>query len=243
MNQTLARSVWPHENAIGKELQFGGMDGDLHPLHVIGVVADVRDESLDADPAPTVYVNYIQRPAHAVEFTVVLRAQGDRANLIAAMRRAATFTHPDVPLKFQTLEEVVGASLDKRRFTMLMIGIFAGAALTLATVGLYGVMAYITAQRTSEFGIRMALGAQRGDMLRLVLRHAFALAGLGVALGMFGAIASTRLLGSLLYGTGRFDIVTYPAVVLLLLLASLLASFLPARRAMQVDPVVALRQN
>jgi putative ABC transport system permease protein len=126
---------------------------------------------------------------------------------------------------------------------MVMVAIFAGAALALAMIGLYGIVAYITAQRTTEFGIRMALGAQRGDMLRLVLGQALGVGLIGIALGLFGAASATRLLRSLLYGVSTFDLFTYVTVVILLLAASLLASFLPAHRASQVDPAVALRHE
>ncbi|MBV9009703.1 MAG: ABC transporter permease [Verrucomicrobia bacterium] len=243
ISETLARRVWPGENPIGKEMQFGGMDGDLHPLHVIGVVGDIRDQSLDAEPSAIVYVNYVQRPLHAAEWTIVLRAHGDRSSVITAMRRAAAATHPDVPLKFETLQEIVGASLDSRRFTMTILAVFAGAALALAMIGLYGVIAYITAQRTTEFGIRMALGAQRGDMLRLVLRQAFVLAAAGIGFGIIGALSATRVLRTLIWNVSPFDLATYGGLVLLLLLACLVASFLPARRATQIDPAVALRSE
>ncbi|MGI8481456.1 MAG: ABC transporter permease, partial [Chthoniobacterales bacterium] len=175
ISQTLARRTWPHEDPIGRQLQFGGMDGDLHLLHVVGVVDDVRDDGLDAEPRPMVYVNYFQRPRYASQFAIVLRGRGDPATLIAAMRREARALNPEMPIDFQTLKQLVSASLDNRRFSMVMLGIFAGSALALAMVGLYGVMAYITSERTHEIGIRMALGAQRFDTLRMVMRQSFIL--------------------------------------------------------------------
>jgi len=190
---------------------------------------------------PTVYVNYRQRPRYAAQFSIVLRGHGDPAGFIAAMRREARAINPEMPVEFQTLTQVVAASLDHRRFTMAMLGVFAGAALLLAMVGLYGVMAYITAQRTQEIGIRMALGAQRLDMLRLIFRQSFALVLTGVVVGILASLALTRLLATMLYGVGTTDVMTYAGVVGLLVVAAALASYIPARGAMKVDPMVALR--
>ena len=241
VSESLVRRHWPNEDPLGRQIFFGNMDGDLRLFTIVGVVGDVRDEALDAEPQPTVYVNYIQRPAATAEFSYVLRGHGDPGSLIAAMRREALALDPNMPLKFQTLEQLVASSLDSRRFSMAMLAVFAGAALLLATVGLYGIMAFVTAERTTELGIRMALGAQRGDVLRLVLRQSFALVLFGVVAGVVAALSGTRLLGSLLYGIGTGDLVTYGGVVLLLALAALVATYVPARRAMRVDPMVALR--
>jgi putative ABC transport system permease protein len=241
ISQAFARRYWPNEDPLGKQLQFGNMDGDLRLLHVVGVVGDVRDEGLDAKPRPIVYVNYFQRPTAASQFSIVLRGRGDAAALTAAMRREARSLNPEMPTKFQTVREIVAASLDNRRFSMVMLGVFAGSALALAMVGLYGVMAYITSERTHELGIRMALGAQRLDMLRMVLRQSFTLVSAGLALGIFASIGLTRLLGTMLYGVQATDVLTYAGVVGLLIVAASLASYIPARRAMKVDPMVALR--
>ncbi|MGI8821388.1 MAG: ABC transporter permease [Chthoniobacterales bacterium] len=243
VSQSLAQRYWPSEEAIGTQIQFGNMDGDLRLLTVVGIVGDVRDNGLDRDPRPTIYLNYLQRPATTAEFSFVVRGQGDVSSLTSAMRREARALNSQMPIKLETVQQIVAASFDNRRFSMVILGIFAGAALLLAMVGLYGVMAYITAQRTAEVGIRMALGAQRGDMLRMILRQSLLLAGAGVAVGILAAMGATRLLTSMLYGIGSADVVTYGCVVLLLALAALLASYLPARRAMQVDPMVALRQE
>ena len=217
------------------------MDGDLHPLTIVGIVGDVRDNGLDRDPRPTVYTNYFQRPAATSEFSIVARGHGDVASLTSAMRREARALNPEMPTKFETIQQIVSASFDNRRFSMIMLGIFAVSALILAMVGLYGVMAYITSQRTHEIGIRMALGAQRLDMLAMIFRQSFTLVLSGVALGIFASIALTRLLSTMLYGVKATDVVTYSSVVGLLGLAAALASYIPARRAMKVDPMVALR--
>jgi putative ABC transport system permease protein len=241
ISQTMARRFWPNEDPIGRQLQFGNMDGDVRLLHVVGVVGDVRDEGLDADPRPIVYANYFQRPAAAAQFSIVAHARGDAAALTDAMRREARALNPEMPTKFQTVREIVSASLDNRRFSMVMLGVFAGAALLLAMVGLYGVMAYITSQRTHEIGIRMALGAQRADMLRMIFRQSFALVLAGVTFGIIASAGLTRLLTTMLYGVRATDIITYVGVVGLLILAAAVASYIPARRAMKVDPMVALR--
>lgn len=241
ISEMLARLTWPNEDPIGRQIQFGGMDGDLQMLHIVGVVGDVRDDGLDAKPSPIVYVNYLQRPRHAQQFTIVLRGRGDPTALVAAMRREARALNPEMPTTFQTVREVVSASLDRRRFSMVMLAIFAGAALILAMVGLYGIMAYISSERTKEIGIRMALGAQRHNMLRMILRQSLTLVLTGVVLGILASIGLTRLLGSMLYGVRATDIVTYVGVVGLLGVAAALASYVPARRAMRVDPMVALR--
>jgi putative ABC transport system permease protein len=156
------------------------------------------------------------------------------------MRREATAANSEMPVRFETLEQIVSSSLDNRRFSMVILAVFAGAALALAMVGLYGVMAYITSERTREIGIRMALGAQRANVLWLVLRQSLAFVCAGMATGIVTALATTRVLAALLYGIGAADLFTYGAVVLLLGLAALAATYVPARRAMRVDPMVAL---
>jgi predicted permease len=240
ISESLAKRYFPDADSLGKQIQFGNMDGDLHLLNVVGVVGDVRDQTLDANPQPTVYVNYFQRGSSS-DFSYVVRAQSDAKSLISAMRREAQSANPEMPIKFETLEQLISSSLDNRRFGMVMIGEFAGAALLLAMVGLYGVMAYITAERTTEIGIRMALGAQRGDMLRMIFRQSFMLVLSGVAVGVLTSAALTRLLSTMLYGVQATDVVTYGSVIALLIAAAALASYIPARRAMKVDPMVALR--
>jgi putative ABC transport system permease protein len=240
ISESLAKRYFPDADPIGKQIQFGNMDGDLHLLNVVGVVGDVRDQTLDANPQPTVYVNYFQRGSSS-DFSYVVRAQSDAKSLISAMRREAQSANPEMPIKFETLEQLISSSLDNRRFGMVMIGEFAAAALLLAMVGLYGVMAYITAERTNEIGIRMALGAQRVDMLRMIFRQSFMLVLSGVAVGILASIGLTRLLSTMLYGVQATDVVTYGSVIGLLIAAAALASYIPARRAMKVDPMVALR--
>ncbi len=241
VSQSLVKRFWPNEDPVGKQIEYGNMDGDLRLLTIVGIVGDVRDSGLDRDPRPTVYTNYFQRPAAAAEFSIVVRAQGDAAVLTSAMRREARALNPEMPTKFETIQEIVSASFDNRRFSMVMLGVFAGSALLLAMVGLYGVMAYITSQRTHEIGIRMAVGAQRLDMLKMIFRQSFTLVLMGVAVGIFASLGLTRLLATMLYDVQATDVVTYTGVVALLVVAAALASYIPARRAMKVDPMVALR--
>ncbi len=243
VSQSLAKRYWPNGDVIGKQIQFGNMDGDLHLLTVVGVVGDVRDNGLDLDIRPTLYANYVQRPAAASEFSFVTRTSGDPAALIMAMRREAVAVNPDMPVKFQTLKQVVAGSLDQRRFSMVIVAIFAGTALLLAMVGLYGIMAVVASERTTEIGIRMALGAQRSDVLRMILWQSVTIVLLGVGAGLVGAFGATRLLGNLLYGVGANDAMTYGAVILLLGGAGLVASYFPARRATKTDPMIALRSE
>lgn len=241
VSQSLARRYWPNDDAIGKQIQFGNMDRDLHLLNVVGVVGDVLDNGLDREARPTVYTNYLQRPVATSEFSVVVRDRGDTTGLIAAMRNEARTINPEMPIKFETIAQVVSASFDNRRFSLVMLGLFAGTALLLAMVGLYGIMAFVANERTTEIGIRMALGAQQSDVLRMILRQSFTLVLLGVGVGLAGALGATRMLSSLLYGIGANDVTTYGAVILVLGIAALIASYFPARRATKVDPVIALR--
>jgi len=243
VSQSVVRRYWPNEEVIGKQIQFGNMDGDLHLLNIVGVVGDVRDSGLDVEIHPTIYANYLQRPASAAQFSFVARTHGDPATLITAMRHEGAAVNADVPMKFQTLKQVVSGSLDQRRFSMVIVAIFAGTALLLAMVGLYGIMAFVASERTTEIGIRMALGAQRGDVLRMILRQSFTIVLLGIGAGLVGAFGAMGLLHHLLYDMKPNDPTTYAAVISLLSVAALLASWIPARRATKVDPMVALRTD
>lgn len=241
VSQSFAKRYWPNEEAIGKQIQFGNMDGDLHVFNVIGIVGDVRDNGLDRDVRPTVYANYFQRPAIAAEFSIVLRGHGEATGLIAAMRREARALNPEMPTRFEMINQIVSASLNNRRFSMVMLGIFAGTALVLALVGIYGTMSYIASQRTTEIGIRMALGAQARHILEMILRQGAALVLAGVAIGLAAALAAIRLMAHLLYEVSATDPITFAVIALLLTVVALIACYIPARRAARVDPVIALR--
>src|SRR3954465_438772 len=241
ISQSLAREKWPNENPIGRTIEFGNMDGDLRLLTVIGVVGDVREGSLEKPPRPTIYVNYRQRPQATYRFSTVVRTAGDPASVIASARKIMLDLDPDVPPSTSSFTTIFAASTSGRRFNLLLFGIFAATALLLAVAGIYGVLAYSVARRTREMGVRMALGASAGNVMRLVLGQAAVTTGIGVFLGIVGSFILMRSLQSMLYEVGAADPLTFAAVALLLLIVALLAAYLPARRATKVDPNVALR--
>jgi predicted lysophospholipase L1 biosynthesis ABC-type transport system permease subunit len=232
---------WPKEDPIGKTIEFGNMDGDLRLLTIVGIVGDIRNDSLEQPPTPTVYVNYRQRPRKAADLIVVARTTSTPASLYTTAREIAHDLAPDAPPRFTTVSQVFSDSLSTQHFNLILIGAFAGTALLLAMAGIYGVMAYTVEQRTREFGVRMALGAQPNDVLSLVLRQGIITIGIGVTAGIFGAVALTRTMQSMLYHTSTTDPITFAGVAVLLTFVALLASYLPARRATRVDPVIALR--
>jgi len=241
ISQSLAREQWPGQDPIGHTIEFGNMDGDLRPLTIVGVVGDVREDSLEKPSSPTIYVNYRQRPQATYDFTAVLRTATDPSAVMSSARRIVRELDPNVPPVIGTFAEVSAVSLQSRRFNLILLGTFAGTALLLAIAGLYGVMAYSVARRTAELGTRIALGATRANVLRLVLRQGLATAVIGVAIGIAGAIVLTRTLQSFLFGLSPTDPLTFAAVSLLLILVALLACYIPARRAAKIDPMAALR--
>ena len=241
INQSLAREKWPGQNPLGHNIEFGNMDGDLRPLTIAGVVGDVREDSVETPPGPTIYVNYQQRPQATYHFTAVVLSDADPTSIISSARQIVHRLDPDVPPSFGTFNQVLSNSLKARRFNLTLVGVFAGTALLLAIAGLYGVMAYAVTQRTGEFGVRTALGASPGNILRLVLGQGIVTALIGVAIGMAGALILTRTLQSLLFGLSATDPLTFAVVALVLIVVALLASYVPARRAAKVDPMVALR--
>jgi len=240
ISESMAGKYWPNENPIGQTIQFGNMDGDLRLLHVVGVVGDVHDRGVDAATSPTVYANSLQRPPSS-SIAVVVRARVPPSALVPSMRQAVRSLDPQLPMNFRTLDQVFSSSLDQRRFSLVIFGVFGCVALLLAAMGIYGVTNYSVTQRTHEIGIRMALGARVGDVLKLVLRNGMSLALIGAALGVAGAFAITRVMSSLLFGVAPTDLATFTAVTLVLIAVAFLACYIPARRATKVDPLVALR--
>ncbi len=241
INDTLARTRWPNEDPLGKTIEFGNMDGDLRLLTIVGIVGDARNHSLEAPPSSTIYVNYRQRPQSSDLFTIVMRTSMPPEGVIPTAREIVRGVDPDVPPQFRTFAQVFTSSLATRRFNLTVVLAFSGAALLLAVAGIYGVMAYSVARRTREIGVRMALGAARGDVLRLMLGQGMRTTGIGVAIGIAGSLALTRTIESLLFGISPTDAVTLAGVALLLAGVSMLACWIPTRRAMRVDPIVALR--
>jgi putative ABC transport system permease protein len=243
VSQSLARTTWPGGDPIGRKVQFGGMDGDLRVFTVVGVVGDIRERGLDSDARATLYAEYRQRPRVTGAFTMVLHAQGDPASLISPARAAIRELNPDVAPRFRPIEQVFSASVADRRFSLLVLGAFAGVALLLAVLGIYGVLSYAVAQRTHEFGVRLALGAQPRDVWRLVIGQAALLVAAGVAIGLAISRLVTRAIQTMLYGVTPTDPFTFAAVVAVLVLTALVACQLPALRATRADPLSALRMD
>ncbi|WP_375758894.1 ABC transporter permease [Corallococcus exercitus] len=243
ISESLARARWPGEDPLGKLIQFGNMDGDLHPFTVVGVVGDVRDEGLDTPPEPTLYGCSRQRLRSAGHFHLAVAGSGGSTALAQAVRPVLRELTPDLPPRVRTVESLLSSSLAQRRFSLLLLGAFGGVALLLAVLGLYGVVSYAVAERSREFGIRFALGASERAVLGLVIRQAVGLAGLGLLIGALCALGLTQLLTSLVYGVSATDPVAFAGVALLLLTVALLASLVPARRAARVDPMSVLRSD
>jgi putative ABC transport system permease protein len=242
ITQTLARQQWPNQDPIGQEINFGNMDGILKPMTVVGVVGDVRAEGLNRPPSPIIYVDYRQRGMNSNSSpTILMRTAAPPAEIVSAAREIFHDLAPEAPVKFSTFAQEMGGWLADRRFLLLLVGLFAAAALALACIGIYGVVAYSVTRRTQEIGIRISLGAQHGDVLALILGEGARMAGLGVIIGVAVSLAVMRLILSLLFGVSATDPLTFIVVGALLSFATLLASYIPARRAMRVDPMVALR--
>jgi putative ABC transport system permease protein len=242
VSQALARQRWPNQDPIGQLIDFGNMDGNLKPLTIVGIVSDVRASGLNLPASPIIYVNYRQRGMNANSSpTILMRTAAPTGEIVSTARSIFHDLAPDAPVKFSTFADEMGGWLADRRFLLFLVGLFAAAALALAAVGIYGVVAFSAARRTQEMGIRMALGAQRGDVLRLIVGEGAQLAVLGVVIGIAASFVITRLLSSLLFGVSATDPLTFAGVAVLLTLLALLASYIPARRAVRLDPSSALR--
>jgi predicted permease len=241
ISESLARTRWPGQDPIGRTIEFGNMDGYLNLLTIVGIVGDTHEYGLDSPPRPTIYVNLFQRPRSAVSVTML--SDGDTAQVTGTARAILRDLDPEIPAKFQTFSQVYSASLGSRRFNLILIGFFGMTALLLATAGVFGVMAYSVSRRTREIGVRVALGAGRGDVLRMVVGQGMRTTLIGIAIGFAGSLALTRAVDSLLFGVTATDPVTFAAVTFVLVGSALLACYIPARRASRVDPMVALRQE
>ncbi|MGH9934739.1 MAG: ABC transporter permease, partial [Blastocatellia bacterium] len=250
VNQTLARRFWPDEDSIGKQIRAPGSPASADPLTVVGVVGDVK-ESLDPraplslEPQPTLYRPYLQAPSGPNGMmTLAVRANTDLLGIATALRREIQTLDKELPVTgIHTAHQALAESVARPRFNTLLLGLFAGVALLLASVGVYGVMAYAVSQRTQEIGIRVALGAQRRDILKLALGQGLKLTFAGLGFGLAGAAALTRVIAGQLYGVTATDPATFIVIPLVLMAVALVACYVPARRAMKVDPLVAMRRE
>ena len=239
VSNAFVKRYFPDEEVIGRRVVFDG--NDKTPREIVGVVADILRNGLDANVEPEMYVSQLQRPERRMN--LVIRTETRDALQLAQAARAEVkaFDPNQIIWRTETLEQLLSTSVAPRRFNMLLLGIFAGVALVLAAVGLYGVMSYSVSWRTREIGIRMALGAKRADVLRLVVRQGMVMTLSGLAIGLAGAFSISRVLRSLLHGVSPTDPVTFIVVSVVLLAVALLACLVPARRATRVDPIIALR--
>ena len=240
VDEAMARRFWPDRDPLGRRVKFGGQDSTAPWMTVVGVARTVKQFGLDADGREQAYFPFAQQPAQ--EMALVLRTAGDPGTLGDSLRAAVLAVDAGQPVYgLLPMETLVSDSLSRSRFSMALLLTFSAVALLLAAVGIYGVMACSVSQRSHELGVRMALGAQAAEIFRLVLRQSAMLAASGVLLGLIGALAATRLLGALLFRVSAFDPATYVAVSAVLVATTMLAGYLPARRATRVDPIAALR--
>jgi len=238
VNESMARAFWPQQNPIGQRVRFSESKWRM----IAGIAGDVHHETLATKPVPEMYVPYAQVPNVEARPTIVVRTSAESAAVIGALRKAISETDPNVPVDhLETMQQIVSASVSQSRFRTAVLFVFALLALFLAAIGLYGVMNYLVGQRMREFGIRMAIGASSGAVLRLVLGNAAKLVAMGIGIGLVAAAFLTRLIASLLYGVTSSDAATLTSVSLFLAAVALLASYIPAHRAAKADPSQCLR--
>ncbi len=242
VSQSAARQYWPGEAALGKRIAFGPRD--TLGLEVVGVVADTRNRGLSADAVPMIYMSYAGAANLARSMTLAVHGRGDVGAVVATTKQVVREIDPTLPLfNVQTLNDIVGQSVGQPRLNTTLLAYFALIAVVLAVIGIYGVVSYSVTQRTQEIGVRMALGAQHGDVVRLILREGGALATLGVALGIIGTFGATPLIRSWLFGIESTDPRTIVGTAVGLIVVAVAASYVPARRASRVDPLIAMRRD
>ena len=244
INETLAKQYFPGVDPVGRRLKNGGPERPIGPNNkwntIVGVVGDINYSGLDAPPEPVVY--YPFRQATNNNQYVIIRTSMNPRSLEPAVKAVVADLDKDLPIvNVRTMDELMTEAVAPPRFRTVLVSMFAIVGLLLAAIGIYGVMAYAVTERTHELGVRIALGADRGDVLRIVLGEAAWLAATGVGLGLAGALGATRLIQTLLFGVTATDALTFTGIALLLTSTALLASYIPARRATRVDPMVALR--
>jgi putative ABC transport system permease protein len=234
INETLARRYWSDEDALGKRIKLGP-NASASWLTIVGVAGDARNFGLDTEARPEAYVSYLQSPSERMR--LVIRTSAEPLSLVPAVRAAVQAFDTDLPFsQVTTMEQLYAKAAAQRRLSMFLLAIFAAEALLLAAFGIYGVLSYSVTQRTQEIGVRMTLGAQRNDILKLVIRQGIKLILVGVVIGLIGAFALTRLMKNMLFGVSATDPLTFGLIALLLTGVALLACYVPARRAMKVDP-------
>jgi ABC-type lipoprotein release transport system permease subunit len=238
----MASQLWPGQDPVGKRIRTGGFDVTANTpwMVVVGVVGRIKQDALDADSRMAIYSAHTQVPGRGMN--VVIRTETDPAGLATSVRRQIQEIDPDLPLyNVRTMAQRVDESLARRRFSMLLLTLFAVLALGLAAVGIYGVIAFLVSQSTREMGIRMALGATPGGIRKLIVRQGLLVAIVGVGIGVTGALFLSTFMGALLFGVTARDPLTFAAIAVILGAVALLASYVPARRASRIDPVVSLR--
>jgi predicted permease len=241
VNEALVRKSFPNESPLGRTIfcPFDSLEG----MKIIGVVGDVRQGGPESEPMPECYMPYLQHAFNGASLSLVVRTASDPGALEQTLQSLAHQINPDAPMKFTTMEAMLYEGVAAPRFRTFLFAVFAGLALCLAMAGVYGVMAYTVGHRSNEFGLRIALGASTGSVVRLVLGQGLALACIGLALGLAASIAGTRLLKSMLFEVQPNDPLVYVAVAILLGAVALVAGYVPTSRAAKIDPAVALRQE
>jgi putative ABC transport system permease protein len=242
INAAMARRFWPNQDPVGRRMRFGGPDGEAPWMTVVGVVGDVRRSGLDA---PVRYETFLPLAQYTPGgMTLVLRTTREPLALAAAARAAVRAADPEQPVyELRSMDELLATQVAQRRFSMTLLGTFAALALVLGVIGVYGVTSYVVAQRTPEVGLRIALGAPPAQLVRMVVRQGMGVAAVGIALGLAGALAVARLMARLLYEVSPADAATLIGTTAVLALATLVANYIPARRAARVDPLTALRSD
>jgi putative ABC transport system permease protein len=248
INETMARQYWPDQSALGKRFRLGDSDSNAKRwrqwITVVGVVADVRQMGADAPVKAEMYLPYQQHGFNQwmAPYNLAIRVSGDPMSLVAAVSREIHAVDPNQPISvIATMAKLLGEETEQRWVGMILLATFAGVAMLLAALGIYGVLAYFVAQRTREIGVRLALGAQTSDVMSMVMKQGMRLTLFGIGIGLIGGYALARLMKSLLFGVSAADPLTFAAVAALLASVAMAACYIPARRAMKVDPVVALR--
>jgi predicted permease len=240
IDESTAHKYWPTRDPLGRRVRFR-RDPTKPWTTIVGIVQDIKSDGLDIDGVPHIYVSAYQDPSKQV--SIVLRTSLPAKSLEPQIRREIQNIDPGLPVfNVSSMNDVLDRSLASRRFSAELVGGFAGVALLLASIGIYGLLAYMVGQRSREIGIRMALGARRWDVLKLILSKGAVLAGVGIVAGMIVSAATASMMASLLYGVHPHDLLVFLAVPLLLFVVAVLASYLPARRATKVDPMFALRE-